>query len=228
MICISRLFWFWNIPVFLVVLTAILALYLRGQMPISVGIILIIPLLFFLVFGRWQGGGVFWWVRDLFRIGFPLVSLATLAILYGGGSSKDTLLVFLLLLLLGFALLGLYFIFFGLFPSRTNSHLFDFFAILSALALILPLMLEGYLPFNFGLGILILIVFLIALGRGKGKGVGWSVRTLLMRFGLPIVGLLLLFKDQIAIIPGSIIQGVAILFLFLVCFYLIFGYHPHR
>jgi len=196
----------------------ILGLAVGGYLSIPLVAMTLVATVFFVVAGRGLGGNVGRLVRLLFGIGLPIASFMTWVTILTGGDLQDMGRVFLIILPLGFMLIGLYVMFYGLGATvgrKSDSNVrgggrfrADALVILSAFAWIVGLAVGGYLSAPLAaLGLAAVVAFL-ALGRGSGGGVGRLVR-LLFGIGLPIASLL----TWVTIITGGDLRDMVRVFM---------------
>jgi hypothetical protein len=105
----------WDMLAILTAVVWIVALVAQGYISINFAGFALLIVVICLALGRSLGGSVGRLVRFLFRIGFPLASLLTLSVIFGGGDLGDIIRILSRLSMLCIALAGLYIIFSGFF-----------------------------------------------------------------------------------------------------------------
>lgn len=107
----------WDAFTILSTLVLILSLVAQGYIPLHFGALVLVGVVFFIASGRGSGGNIDRLVRFLFRVGFPLVSLGTLVVIFSGGNYEDIVLMLGEIGRLCLVLAGFYVMFWG-FSSR--------------------------------------------------------------------------------------------------------------
>jgi len=107
----------WDIIVVAGIMVWVAGLYLQGYVPLWFLGAALVGLVVIRAFGRERGGNLSRLVRFLFIIALPVASIMTFAIIYGGGSTKDSFFILSQMLVLLAMLAGIYIMFRGLFSK---------------------------------------------------------------------------------------------------------------
>lgn len=102
--------------------------------------------------------------------------------------------------------------------------LWDFIVMITVIAWVVALFVQGYIPSSIAALVLLLTPIILALGRGFGGSVGRTVRFL-FRIGIPLASLatlLIILSGGSLKELGGIVGYVLALFLVVVGFYFIF------
>lgn len=164
------------------------------------GIIFLSTLLLIIIYARLKGDEISHWVRTLFRILIPVISLLLLTIITTSGDTHNTIILFIILLYFVALIFLLYLLFFA-FSPRKDYHprmlFFDLILIISTTALILSAIMKGIISEEIGVIILLIIIVCNAAGHMIGGRKGQLV-SMILRFGIPVLSLLfLLFSNGI-------------------------------
>lgn len=219
------------LPMYLIDLGAIITTFVLitklindGYISTFWGVIFLSTLIVCIIFARLRGGELSHWVRTIFRVSIPIISLLLLAIIVAGGDTHNTFVVFLFLLYFILILFILYILLFA-FSSKEYFHprmvIFDLILIISATALVLSAILSQVISEEIGVLILLLIIIFNAIGHIL-KGYPNRLKGNIFRFGLPILSLIfLIFVNKI--ISIDIIIQLIIIIIFIIIVYKIFS-----
>lgn len=108
----------WDFFVILSAIVWIFTLVLQGYISIEFAGLILIAIVFFRVLGRGIGGSIGRLVRFLFSVGIPLATLGTFIVVFSGGNLDSVLTILGGIISLFLILLGIYLMFFALFPSK--------------------------------------------------------------------------------------------------------------